>query len=201
METPGFAQQLKLVSNSANYWIVFCLPLTIGTCIILLILNHVYPFGKPTLELVALIITSGFCLLCFSRFVYSKDKFFLWASAMMLVLFVREIHPPGSSGGVYLGLLALFYIAHKKHHIFVDYFRSKSLVTFLGVGFFTYFISVTTDQRWWKFIPGEKMVYSTLEESMEVVGHIFIGCALLLATKISSEDSSAINAESKPARR
>ena len=187
MENPKFGQQLKLVSASANFWIIFCLPLTIGTCITLLKLNQVY-LGKPTLEVVALIITAGFCLLCFSRFAISKDKFFLWASAMMLVLFVREVHPPGSSGGVYLGLLALFYIAHKKHQIFVDYFRSKYLVTFLGAGFFTYVISVTTDQRWWKFIPGEKMVQSTLEESMEVVGHILIGCALLFVRKISSKN-------------
>jgi hypothetical protein len=107
----------------------------------------------------------------------------------MLVLFVREIHPPGSSGGVYLGMLALFYIAHKNHNMFVDYFRNKTLVTTLGVGFFTYFISVTTDQRWWKFVPGEKLVHSTMEESMEVVGHLFVGCALLLATKLRSEDS------------
>jgi len=82
---------------------------------------------------------------------------------MMLVLFVREVHPPGSSEGVYLGLLALFYIAHRNHQIFVDYFRGKYLVTLLGVGFFTYFISVTTDQRWWRFIPGEKMVYTTVD--------------------------------------
>lgn len=187
MENPKFGQQLKLVSAAANFWIIFCLPLAIGTCIILLKQNQLYPFGKQTLEAVALIITGGFCLLCFSRFVYIKDKFFLWASAMMLVLFVREVHPPGSSEGVYLGLLALFYIAHKQHDIFVDYFRSKYLATLLGVGFFAYFISVTTDQRWWKFIPGEKMVGSTLEESMEVVGHIFIGCALLFARKMSPE--------------
>jgi hypothetical protein len=36
------------------------------------------------------------------------------------------------STGVYLGLLALFYIAYKKHHLFADYFRSKRLVTLLG---------------------------------------------------------------------
>lgn len=183
MQNPGFVQQLKLVSTAANFWVVFGLPLILATAIGLLILNHVYPFKKETLELVALIITAGFCLLCFARFVYCKDLFFLWASGMMLVLFVREVHPPWSSGGVYLGLLALFYIAHRNHRIFVDYFRNSYVVTLLGVGFFTYFISVTTDQRWWKFIPGEKMVYSTVEESMEVLGHIFIGCALLFAKK------------------
>jgi len=76
----------------------------------------------------------------------------------MLVLFIREVHPSGSSGGEYPGLLALFYIAYKSHHLFADYFRDKRLVTLLGTGFFSYFIAVTTDQRFWKFIPAEKNI-------------------------------------------
>ena len=154
----------------------------IAVCIVQMILLHVYPLDKTQLEQIALLVTSGFCLMCFSRFIYNKDKFFLWATAMMLVLWIREIHPPGSSGGVYLGLLALFYIAHKNHHLFAGYMLSKRLVTMLGAGFFTYFISVTTDQRWWKFIPDEKIFSGTLEESMEVLGHIIIGSALLFAS-------------------
>jgi hypothetical protein len=183
MDNPGLSQQLKLVSASANYWLIFCVPLIISVCITQLVLHQVYPFDKYLLEDVALIITAGFCLICFSRFVYSKAKFFLWASGMMLVLFIREVHPPGSSGGVYLGLLALFYIAYKNHHFFADYFRDKRLVNLLGTGFFSYFIAVTTDQRFWKFIPAEKIFHTSLEESLEVLGHILIGCALLFATR------------------
>jgi hypothetical protein len=183
MENPDFSQQLKLVSMSANYWLVFCAPLIIAGTIITLILHQVYPFDKYLLEDVALVVTAGFCLLCLSRFLYGKDKFFLWAAGMMLVLFVREVHPPGSSGGVYLGLLALFYIAYKKHHLFADSICSKLLVTFLGTGFFTYFIAVTTDQRFWKFVPAEKIFHTTLEESLELLGHIIIGSALLFATR------------------
>lgn len=152
-----------------------------------MILHQVYPFDKYLLEDVALLVTSGFCLLCFSRFIYSKEKFFLWATGMMLVLFVREIHPPGSSGGVYLGLLALFYFAYKKHHLFVHYFGSKRLVTMLGTGFFTYFLAVTTDQRFWKFVPAEKIFHTTLEESLELIGHVLIGSALLFATRKYSD--------------
>jgi len=100
-----------------------------------------------------------------------------------LVLLVREIHPPGSSEGVYLGLLTLFYIAYKQHHLFVDYIRSNHLVTMLGMGFFSYFLSVTTDQRFWQFIPEEKLFHTKLEESLEMLGHITIGVALLFATK------------------
>jgi hypothetical protein len=61
--------------------------------------------------------------------------------------------------------------------------RSKRLVTLLGTGFFTYFLAVTTDQRFWKFFPAEKIFHTTLEESLELLGHIIIGCALLFATR------------------
>ena len=118
MNNPTLSHQWTIISASANFWLVFCTPLIIAFCIVQLILHKVYPFDKYQLEEVALLVTSGFCLMCFSRFIYNKDKFFLWAAAMMLVLWIREIHPPGSSGGVYLGLLALFYIAHKNHHLF-----------------------------------------------------------------------------------
>ena len=182
MAAPKLSYQWKLISASANYWLVFCIPLIIAFCIVQLILHEVYPFDKYQLEEVALIVTAGFSLMCFSRFIYNKDKFFLWAAAMMLVLWIREIHPPGSSGGVYLGLLALFYIAHKNHHLFAGYIINRRVVTMLGTGFFTYFISVTTDQRWWKFLPAEKIFHTRLEESMELVGHILVGSALLFAS-------------------
>lgn len=128
MENPKLAQQWKLVSASANYWFIFCTPLIVAGCIIQLILHQVYPFDKYLLEDVALLVTAGFSLLCLSRLICTKDKFFLWATAMMLVLLIREIHPPGSSEGVYIGLLALFYIAHKKHHLFTGYFCSRHLL-------------------------------------------------------------------------
>ena len=108
-----------------------------ATCITQLILYDIYPLDKYVLEDTALFVTPGFSLLCLSRFMYGRDKFFLWATGMMLVLFVREIHPPGSSAGVYIGLLALFYIAYKKHHLFADYLRSNYLITMLGTGFFS----------------------------------------------------------------
>ena len=205
MANPSFWQQWKLVSTSANYWIIFFLPLIIAGCLIGLIMNQIYPYDinllvtnndvlitKNVLEEAALHVTSGFCFMCLLRFLYSKDKFFLWASGMMMVLFFRELHPPISSIGVYVLLVWLFYIAYKNHHIFAGYIRSKYLVTLLGVGFFTYFLSVTTDERVWRDwipIPGEQIFHTKLEETLELLGHIVIGCALLFATKKASENS------------
>ena len=53
----------------------------------------------------------------------------------------------------------------------------------LGTGFFTYFLAVTTDQRFWKFIPAEKIFHTTLEESLELIGHVILGGALFFATR------------------
>jgi hypothetical protein len=202
MENPSFSQQWKLVSSSANYWIIFCPPLLITVFITWLILDQIYPYDinltasrddvlvtKNVLEEIAFYVTSGFCFLCLLRYLYSKDKFFLWASGMMMVLFFRELHPPISSVGVYVLLLMLFYIAYKKHHIFADYIRNKYLVTLLGVGFFTYVLAVTTDERVWMFVPGEMIFHTKLEETLEVLGHISIGFALLFATRKMSENS------------
>lgn len=193
MENPGFLQQFKMVCRSANFWIIFVLPLIASGFIIWLSLEYIYPYDRPQLyvknamEEVALHVTSGLCFLCLLRFLYSKDKFFLWASAMMMIFHVREIHPPNATLAAYLGLLWLFYYAYKNHHLFAGYIRSKYLVTLLGVGFFTYVLSVTTDERVWRFVPGEYIFHTKLEETLEVLGHLVIGCALLFATKKSPD--------------
>jgi hypothetical protein len=199
MENPGFSQQFKLVCKSANFWLIFIIPLAISGLIIWLSLDYIYPYNRPelyvknALEEVSLHITSGFCFICLMRFIYGKDKFFLWASGVMMILFIREIHIPISSAGVYIGLLWLFYIAYKKPHIFGDYLGSKYFVTLLGIGFFTYALSVTIDERVWRFVPGEFIFHTKLEETMEMLGHIFVGCALLFAKKKPQEKSAIEN--------
>ena len=199
MDNPSFAQQWKLVSTSANYWIIFIPPLVISVSIIWLTLNHIHPYDKSVLatknvlEEAALHVTSGFCFLCLLRFLYSKEKFSLWAFWMMMLLFIREIHPPIADYSTYISLLWLFYFAYKNHHIFAGYLRSRYLVTLLGVGFFTYVLAVTTDERVLMRdlvpIPGEGKFHTKLEETLELIGHIAIGCALLFATKKTSENS------------
>lgn len=198
MENPSFSQQWKLVSALANYWIIFIPPLLFSGFIIWLILNNIYPYDreviivKNALEEIALDLTLAFCFLCLLRFLYSKEKFFLWASGMMMIIVIREIHPPNANIVAYFGLLWFFYYAYKNHHLFADYLHSKYLVTLLGLGFFSYVLAVATDERVWVFwipIPGEDIFHVKLEETLEVLGHIAIGCALLFATKKSPENS------------
>ena len=197
MENPSFSQQFKLVSASANYWIVFILPLLVSWFIVWLTLNDIYPYdqnaiiAKNALEEIALYVVQAFCFMCLLRFLHSKETFFLWASGMLMLLHVREIHPPNANVVTYFGLIWFFYYAYKNHHLFADYLRGRYLVTLLGVGFFSYLIAVSTDERLWRdfiSIPGEQKFHQQLEESMEIFGHIAIGCALLFATKKPQED-------------
>jgi hypothetical protein len=58
MENLGFPQKLTLVSTSANYWIIFPVPLITAVCITQLILYQVYPLDKYVLEDAALLVTA-----------------------------------------------------------------------------------------------------------------------------------------------
>ena len=197
MENPSFSQQLKLVSAQANYWIIFILPLLLSGLIVWLTLNRIYPYdrdpiiAKNTLEEIALYVTSAFCFMCLLRFLRNKEKFFLWASGLLMLLHFREIHPPHADLVTYFGLIWFFHYAYKNHHFFADYLQSRYLITLLGVGFFSYLIAVSTDERVWKDfipIPGEREFHNKLEETLELIGHIAIGCALLFASKKPPEN-------------
>ena len=48
-------------------------------------------------------------------------------------------------------------------------FLDRTFLSLLAAGLLTYAISVTIDQRWYRFIPGEDRVGSRLEEMMEIV--------------------------------
>jgi hypothetical protein len=188
MEHPSFRQQFKLVSAQANYWVIFILPLLFSGLIVWLTLSRIYPFDrdpiivKNALEEWSLHITGAFCFMSLLRFLRSKEKFFLWATGLLMLFHFREFHPPNANIVTYSGLLWFFYYAYKNHHFFANYLRSRYLVTLLGVGFFCYLIAVATDERVWSDlipIPGEQEFHNKLEETLELLGHIAIGCALL----------------------
>jgi hypothetical protein len=197
MENPSFSQQLKLVSAQANYWVIFILPLLLSGFIVWLTLNRIYPYDrgpiivKNALEEWSLYITGAFCFMSLLRFLRSKEKFFLWATGLLMLFHFREFHPPHANIVTYSGLVWFFYYAYKNHHFFANYLRRKYLITLLGVGFFSYLIAVSTDERVWKDfipIPGELEFHEKLEETLELIGHIAIGCALLFATKKPPEN-------------
>jgi len=49
----------------------------------------------------------------------------------------------------------------------------------------TDFLAQSIDQRLWRGLPGEEVVFVPLEEPMEVLGYCFIGTALLCAKNLN----------------
>jgi hypothetical protein len=92
----------------------------------------------------------------------------------------REIHFEGSDEAIFIGLVVLLGIVLLKYDRFEDYLANPWVINLLVAGFFTYFLSQTVDQRWWRIIPGEDLVHVPLEETLELLGHGMIGFAVVL---------------------
>ena len=105
----------------------------------------------------------------------------------MGVILCREIHFQGTDFGIYLGLLLLLGIALLRYDELKDYLANPFVVNLLAIGFFSYFLSQSIDQRWYRGLPGEAVVHVSLEETMEVLGHCFIGTALIFAKNLNQK--------------
>jgi hypothetical protein len=172
-------------------------PLALSALVAYLSYSGVYDPWKPTLESLALwLLAIGTALACVRLFL-SRDVFFVWGAAVLLTLLCREIHFVGTSEGVYVSLVLLGLLAVRFHDRLEGYLAQPFVVNALAMGFFCYVITNTTDQRWWKArsswpgIPGEEVFHVPLEETMEVVGHLFFIAAILLARRQSGPRSSA----------
>jgi len=164
-------------------WSLF-VPLALTIALWLLISAGVLRLEKGPLEITAVVVSGLFMIVAAIRFVFNRHVFFLWCAVMLLVIMCREIHFRGTSEAVYICLLGLLGIAVLKYERFERYLSDPLLINLLVAGFFTYFISQTIDQRWWKFVPAEKIVHVSLEEALELVGHCYIGSTSLFRKKI-----------------
>ncbi len=103
--------------------------------------------------------------------------FFFGVRALFVLILCREIHFEGTDEAIFIGLVILLAIILIKYDRFKAYLANPWVVNFLVAGFFTYFLSQTVDQRWWRIIPGEYLVHVPLEETLELLGHGIIGFA------------------------
>jgi hypothetical protein len=92
----------------------------------------------------------------------------------------REIHFEGTDEAIFIGFAVLLGVILNKYDRFRAYLDNPWVVNLLVAGFFTYFLSQTVDQRWWRMIPGEGLAHVPLEESLELLGHVTIGFAAAL---------------------
>ena len=171
-------KNFKVLHRRINYWSLL-VPLVATATLWIVVAKGDYPYGRKELEPAAIVVSCLFMLATALRYLITRHKFFLWGTGLMGLIMCREIHFAGTDPGIYMGLLLLAGIALLKYDTLKDYLDNPLVINLLLIGFFTYFLSVTIDQRWWKGIPGEQIVHVPLEETLEVLGHCIIGFAVV----------------------
>ena len=178
MQSTVMKKNFKVLQQGINYWWLL-IPLAVTVVLWILIAAVGYPFGRKELEPAAIVVTGLFMLAAALRYLITRHKFFLWGTGLMGLIMCREIHFAGTDPGIYIGILLLFGIALLKYDMLKDYLANPLVINLLLIGFFTYFSSQTIDQRWWKGLPGERIVNVPLEETLELLGHCIIGSAVV----------------------
>ncbi len=175
----NFVALLHLIDYRA---LLTCLVLT-GLLWPLIWIGLIRP-TKQVLEIAAVVITGLFTIGLVVRFAITRHLFLLWAAGLMVIAMSREIHFSGSDELLLIGWPMLLGIALWRYDIFETYLANPVLINFLAGGFLFYILSQTIDQRWWKGLPGEEVVFVPLEELIEIFGHCTVGFALLLSKQV-----------------
>jgi hypothetical protein len=143
---------------------------------------------KPVMEIAAVVISGLFTLALLVRFALTRHLFLLWALGFMAIALSREIHFTGSDEILLIGWPILLGVAVWRYDLFKGYLMNPVLINLLAAGFLFYFLSQTVDQRWWKGLPGENVVFVRLEELIELFGHCTVGAALLFSKEVRQPD-------------
>ena len=144
---------------------------------------------KQVLEIAAVVITVLFTVGLIVRFASTRHIFFLWAAGFMAITMSREIHFSGSDEILLIGWPVLLGISLWRFDAFITYLENPVLINFLAGGFLFYILSQTIDQRWWKGLPGEDVVFVPLEELIEIFGHCTVGFGLLFSKQVRRSDT------------
>lgn len=169
----------KLLKGHFDYRFLV-LPPVITAILWISMANGIFRLPKEPLEIAAVAITGMLMLIAAVRYLVSRQTFFLWSTALFLLIMCREIHFDGTDEAIFIGLVILLGILLLKYDRFKDNLASPWVINLLVAGFFTYFLSQTVDQRWWRIIPGEDLINVSLEETLELLGHVLIGIAAVL---------------------
>lgn len=172
----------RLMSHFSYRFLI--VPLLVAALLWIIMAAGVFKPAKPGLEIAAVVVSGLFMLIAAVRFIVSRHVFFLWSTVLFLLIMCREIHFEGTDEAIFIGLVVLLGIVLLKYDRFKAYLANPWVVNLLVAGFFTYFLSQTVDQRWWRIIPGEDFVNVSLEEFLELAGHCMIGFAAVFCRVI-----------------
>ncbi len=153
------------------------LPPLVTVLLWIIMAADVFRPEKQGLEIESVVVSGLYMLIAAARFIISRHVFFLWSTALFVLILGREIHFEGTDEAIFIGLAILGGIVLLKYDRFKDYLANPWVINLLVAGFFTYFLSQTIDQRWWRGFPGEEIVFVSLEETLELLGHCMIGFA------------------------
>lgn len=172
-ERPAFG--LLVRTTLKRVWLPgLAVPLLICALLAWITVQQIVDFEKGISERVGVGVAGLALLIAGVRALASREPYFIWLSALALNFLTREIHFAGTSTTVYLGFLALVWAAWYFYPSLAPYLQARRVVTLLACTVFTYFVAMTLDARWWRFIPYESVFEARVEEVMEIVGHAFI---------------------------
>jgi hypothetical protein len=137
--------------------------------------------GKDLQELIGpSLLAAAVCVASFQAF-QQRQFWFEWLAWLAGCLLLREWHFPGTSTGVYLGLLALAGYGSLCIDRLLPFVRHRSSCVLLTGAATAYAIAISTDHGAWKFLPHWQMWSINFEETLESAGH-----ALILMTALAA---------------
>ena len=145
--------------------------------------------SKPVLEIASVVITGLITFSLILRFALTRHLFLLWGAGFMAITMCREIHFTGSDELLLIGWPILLGVALYRYDLSKSYLMNPVLTNLLAGGIIFYFLSQTIDQRWWKGLPGENVVFVPLEELIELFGHCTVGLAMLFSKEVRQPEN------------
>ncbi len=137
---------------------------------------------KPTLEVLSVVLLVLAVAISMLSYAVRREAFLLWMAAFVTLFLLRELKVLPSNG-LYLLLLLLVWKGWRSREALRPHIDRSGVVSTIVAGMVAYGIAVQIDERnWIQWMPGTKAtVWSPVEETMEVAGHVALVIAVVLA--------------------
>ena len=187
-----------------NWWWMLLGPLAIAVAIVhsLLAPEH-FQRLQVTLEIPAPYLVGFVGLIYAIRFIRTRNPLFILMTVLALTLMLREFHFEWRTAeshfdwtgkGLYVALAALGVWAVRWRNRLIEPLRDSKHTSWIIATFWVYFLSQLIARRAFRGIPGEHEIHRSLEEYIEMAGHLM----LIITSLVGSWRTSKVG-EPKPA--